>query len=894
MNWESRIRQMLAPAVPGDDVIEELGQHARAMYDAARAEGCSREEAEHRVSEQLARWRADARRLHHRPGRPPAVIPPAAASSSWLTAFGRDIMYAARLLRRQPRFTLVATLTMALGIGAATTLFAVVYGVLMKPLPWPEGQRLVLLKETRGGNRPRFGSFTSTAYVAWRGGAATLEGIAAWSQRTVTLSGAGDPDRIRVASTSASLFAVLQTRPVIGSLFAEQDERVDGSRVVLLSESLWRERFGADSAVLGRIVQLDGEPHTILGVLPDRTAFPDRRTRAWVPFRVPSASGNSLLMFEVIGRLKPGTSAAQAASEGTARGRLVADTGLTTTAIFGGNGPVGVTAVPLKDALTAEVRGPLEMLLAAVGLLLLTATVNVGGLQLARAATRRREMAIRSALGAGTGRVVRQLLAESALLGAIGGGAGIVLAWVLHGVVPTVLPADFPRADDLGFNVVVIVFGAGLTLLASMVFGVFPAVRLGTRDLVESLSEDGAVVTGVGSSHAGRARAAVIVCQVAIASLLLVGAALLGRSFLALLTADRGYDPSRLLTARISLPGSMYTPERRHLLIGGIVGRLATTPGITHAGFTSELPLTAGGSTAAFTLRHRGTIAAVQASPRIVSAQSFAALGMRISAGRGFSESDTDSSPPVAVVNRAFARRYLGDEAVGAKVPMGAGYQQDAAEATVVGVVDDVQYLAGPTLTQPEVYYSFGQFGGSLVVPVVTLLIRTSGDPLPFAAYVRDAVREADRALVAEAIMPMEDRMAIGLARPRLYSILLAGFACFALIVAAVGLFGVLSQTVVDRSREIAVRSALGARPSDIASSVLRQGLIVTAAGLIVGLGAAAALGPSMSSLLYGVTPYDRAAYIAVPVLLLVVATIACVFPALRAARIDPVRMLRN
>jgi predicted permease len=885
---------MLAPAVPSDDVIEELGQHARAMYDAARAEGCSRDDAELRVSEQLERWRADARWLHHKPGRPPAVIPPAATSSSWLTGLARDLIYAGRLLRRQPRFTLVATLTMALGIGATTTLFSVVYGVLMKPLPWPDGQRLVLLKETRGGNGPRFGSFTSTAYVAWQERASTLDSIAAWSQRTVTLSGAGDPDRVRIASTTASLFAVLQTRPLIGSLFAEQDERADGSSVVLLSEGLWRDRFGADASVLGRVVHLDGEPHTIRGVLPDRTAFPDRRTRAWVPFRVPAASANSLAMFDAIARLKPGVSPAQAASEGTARGRFAADTGMTTTAIFGGNGPVGVTAIALREALTGEVRGALQMLLTAVGLLLVTATVNVGGLQLARAATRRREMAIRSALGAGSGRVIRQLLAESALLGAIGGVAGMVLAWLLHRLVPHALPADFPRLDALGFNVVVILFGAGLTILASIVFGVFPAVRFRTPNLLESLSEDGTVVTGAGSSRAGRTRFAVIVCQVAIASMLLVGAALLGRSFRALLTADRGYDPSHLLTARISLPGSMYAPERRHILIRDIVGRLAATPGITQAAFTSELPLTAGGSTAAFTLRHRGTTAAVQASPRIVSPRSFAALGMRIAAGRGFSESDTDASVPVAVVNRAFARRYLDDEALGAKVPMGVGYQQNVAEATVVGVVDDVQYLSGPTLTQPEVYYSFGQFAGRLPVPVVTLLIRTSSDPSAFAMQVRSAVREADRALVAEAVMSMEDRMSIGLARPRLYTILLAGFAALALIVAAVGLFSVLSQSVADGSREIAVRSALGARPSDIAMSILRQGVTLTATGLIAGLGAAAVLGRSISFLLYGVTPYDRATYVAVPALMLAIAAMACFFPALRAARVDPVRMLRR
>lgn len=805
----------------------------------------------------------------------------------------QDLTCGLRTLRRQRRFTVLAVLTMALGIGATTTLFNIVYGVLMKPMPWQDADRLVVLTETRGGNRPRFGSFSNTTYLAWREHAQAFESLAAWSQRTATLTGAGDPDRIRVVASSATLFAVLRAKPLIGAFFSEADEPVERGAPIVLSESLWRARFAADPAVLGRLVQLDGQSYTIHGVLPDRLAFPDRRTRAWIPFRVPPANDNSLSMFEALARLDRGVSTVQAASEGTARGFFTADTGMTTNAIFGGRGPVGVSVVPIANALTDDIRRPLMLLLAAVVLLFVTATANVGGLQLARAATRRRELAIRAALGAGSGRLMRQLVTESLVLGAIAGAAGIALAWMLHQGLPALLPADFPRGEDLGFSMIAVLFAAAITIFVSIVFGVVTSVRGRRLDLIESLGEDGNVVTGAGSSRVGHARLAIMTGQVAIACLLLVGASLLGRSFLALLTADRGYDPSGLLTARLTLPGSMYAPERRYLIARGILDRMATVPATTDAAFTSELPLTAGGSTSAFTLRHAGTTVNVQASPRIVSPRSFAALRMRVSSGRGFTDSDTESSMPVAVVNRAFARRYLDDDALGASLPMGLGYQQSDAPATIVGVVDDVRYLSGAQASQPEIYYSFRQFGRRLAVPTITLLIRTAGDPVRLAANVRAVVRGVDGSLVPEAVMSMEDRLLIGLARPRLYTITLAGFALFALLVAAVGLFSVLSQTVVDRSREIAVRAALGARPSAIVTLVLRQGLATTAVGVAAGLGTAAAIGRWMSFLLYGVTPYDATTYIVVPVVLLIIAAIACSVPAWRAARTDPARVLR-
>ncbi len=810
----------------------------------------------------------------------------------------QDLRYSLRLLRRQPRFALLVTMTMALGISATTLLFSVTYGVLMRPLPWPAGDRLVLLKETRGGAAPRFGSITNAAFLAWRDEATTVDGLAAWSQRVMTLSGAGEPERIRVAAATASLFPVLGVRPLIGSAFEARHEPLTDGSAVVLSERLWRRRFAADRGILGRAVQLDAKPYTVVGVLPDAAAFPDRQTLAWVPFHVRPATGNLLSMFSAIARLRPGVTAAQAAAEGTGRGRFAPDTGLTTTAIFGRSGPIEITASPMRDALTAEVRAPLIALLAAVLLLLVTATANVAGLQLARATTRRRELAIRAALGAGGARVMRQLLVESLVLAALGGAAGLALAAALHAAMPAVLPADFPRADALALDAVVALFALAASSIAGIVVGVLPALRVRRLNLVESLSDDGVGAVAGGRSRTARARMLIMGGQVAIACVLLVGASLLGRSFVAMLQADRGYDPAGVMTARLSLSAPGFTPERRFAAIERILARLADAPGAAAVAFTSEMPLTPGGSTSAFSIPSRlgdgGTIQ-VQASPRIVSPDVFAALGMRVVEGRGFTSRDTETSMPVVVVNRAFARRYLGTDPIGARLPI-AGYDSadGPRESTVVGVVDDVRYVAAGDSSQPELYYSYRQMGGRLPVGVVTLLVRTPDDPRRLASALRAAVREADDQLVAEAVLPLDERLLATLARPRLYAVVLGGFAAFALAIAGVGLFGVLSYSVTQRSRELAVRSALGARPIDIVHVVVRQGLAVTASGVGAGLLGSLWLTRALATQLYGVTTTDAVTYAAVPVLLVVVGAVACYVPARRAAGADPLKVLRG
>ena len=899
MSWKARVRDALehATPVPDDDVIEELAQHARAMYEAARADGCSEEEADRRVAGLLGVWTKESPVLRHPSRRPPAVTPPPAVSSSWFTGLAHDVRYAARLLRRQPRHALIAILTMALGLGAATLLFSVTYGVLMKPLPWPNGDRIVVVRETRGGTPPRFGDVTNAAYLAWREDAATIEQIAAWSQRAVTITGAGDPDRIRVTAATASLFSVLGVHPLLGSFFEPKDET---SRVAVLSERLWRERFGADRAVLGRPIQLDGEAYTIVGVLRDAHAFPDRQARAVVPFAVRSAAGNSLSLFSAVAILRPGVTPAQAAAEGTARGRFAADTGMTTRAIFGNTGPIEITARPLRDALGADVRRPLILLLIAAGLLLVTATANVAGLQLARAVARRREMSIRAALGAGSVRVLRQLLVEGILLGVMGGAAGLALAWLLHRALPSLLPADFPRPDSVGVDAIVVAFALAASVGTGVAFGLLPVLRVRRLNPAEALAEDGTAPVGGGArSRLARARLLVIGGQVAIASVLLVGASLLGRSFLALLHADRGYDLTDVLSSRLSMPAPVVpSPERRFAIVDQVLDRLASTPGVTGAAFTSELPLTPGGSTSAFTFKSPnadGGIVSVQASPRIVSPGYFRALSIRTLAGRVFSDSDTHAAEPVVVVNQSFARRYLGDEPLGTRLPVVAYERpQGVTESVVIGVVDDARYPLSAENARPELYYSFRQFDGRLPVQTVTLLAKTPERGGTARGALSAAVREADPRLVADAVMLLEERLVLMLARPRLYAMLLGGFAAFALIISAVGLYGVLSYAVMERTRELAIRSALGARRIDILRLVLRQGLTVTLAGLGAGIAVSLWLTRSLASELYGVAPHDAFTFALVPVLLLCIAALACFLPARRAADLDPLRVLRG
>lgn len=898
MDWVDRVRRGFDGALtsPDDDVIAELAEHAAAIHDAARAEGCSQDEAERRVAAAICRWREEASALTRPVRRRPAVVPPPVLPARLLGGVVQDLDYAFRLLRREPRSACLTVALLAIAIGATTALFSVTYGVLVRPLPWPAADRLVVLDETRGGNAARFGHISNTAYLAWRDGATTLAGLAAWSTRLVTLSGAGEPERIRIVAATPTLFSALGVRPLLGTPFRESD---GAQPVVVLSEILWRDRFGGDPAILGRAIELDGQRYTVVAVMPGGVAFPDRRTLAVVPLEVPAASPNSLAMLDAIALLRPGVTPAQAAAEATARGRHALDGGMSGMAIFGNRGPIEVAAQPLVDAWTADVRRPLIVLLLAVALLLLAATASASALQLARTTGRLRELAVRAALGAGRARVTRQLVTENLLLGAMGGAAGLVLAGVLNRAWLVLLPPDFPRAGDIRVDSAVLAFAGVVAIGASIACGVLPAMRLRRLDLVSTLADGGAAPVGAGlRSRQARVRAVVQVLQMAVACVLLVGASLLARSFVALLDADRGFDLTNVLSSRLSMTSPLYAaPERRFAIVQQALHRLGATPGVTEVAFASEIPLTPGGSTSSLAFTSpSGEAVTAQASPRIVSPRYFAALRLRMLAGRSFSDNDTSGTEPAVVVNETFARRYLGANAVGSRIPM-AGYappDRRPADTTVIGVVADVRYVDGTTRSQPELYYSYLQLGAGLPVRTVTLLARTSGPSAAIApAFVR-AAQEADHRLVADMTMPLGQRLTTTiLARPRLYAAVLGVIAAAALVIAGVGLFGLVSYSVSQRSRELAIRVALGASRGGVMWLVLRQGFGIAVAGIGLGMAIAAAGTRLLAAQLYGIAPHDLSTFIGVPLLLLVVAGAASLMPAVRAATNDPLLTLR-
>jgi predicted permease len=556
MNWHRRIEDAFRSQELDQDIVEELAQHAAAVYATARAEGLDETDAERRVEQQIDAWAANPGLLRRRPKRQPVIVPPP-ESASGLGSVTQDARYAWRLLRRQPTYTALVIAILALGIAATTVLGSVTYGVLMKPLPWADAPRLVRIYETRQGSTRRIRPvMTNASYVEWRNAPATLDALGAWAPSEVTLTDGGTVERVQRANVTPSLFPMLRATPVIGRTFLPGEEEDGRPPIIVLSYGLWQQRFGGRRDVVGQTLKLNSTTYTVIGVMPADFAFPDRVTRAWTPFRIdpvvrPNTPGFSISMFQAMGRLREGVTPAQASAEGTARARNTPPHTPVAMAVFGSDGPAEVSAVPMLDALTGEVKPAILILLAAVVLLLATATANVASLQLARATVRRRELAIRSALGAARGRLIRQTLVENLLVGVLGGIAGLALAAAMHRALPTLLPADFPRLDDLAFDFRIQAFAIAVSIVAGLGCGLLPAFTIARQDLVPALVENSLAPVGAGLRlGTARARAAIMAGQIAIACVLLIGALLLGRSFTHLLQADaqradRAHGPGR-------------------------------------------------------------------------------------------------------------------------------------------------------------------------------------------------------------------------------------------------------------------------------------------------------------------------------------------------------------
>lgn len=898
MNWKNKLRQTFqdSTVVPEDDILEELAQHLETRYNALVATGYSALEAEQALAPILAEWKRSASLLVRRRKQLPAPVASPSASS-WMTHLLFDLKYAIRILLRQKRFAAITILMLGIGIAATATLFSVTYGVLATPLPWPDADRLVSLEETRGGSPPRIGSFTNNAYYALATGSSSFEQVAAWNRSDVTLLLPGGPERVHTAIVSGGLFNTLEAAPLLGRLLGPTDE---AGKNVVISESLWMHSFDGDPHVLGRSISFDREQYTVVGILPDRQAFPDTQIQAWTPRHVANVTAGGLAVYNAIARLKSGIDIRSAAAEATARAQMTTETGLVVNAIFGRGGRPAILITPLRDTFVGEVRRPLLILLAAVLVLLLAAIANVASLQLARATTRAREIAIRSALGATMTHLVRQLIAEGLVIASAGCALGIVCAALLGRLMPAILPSDFPRANSVSLNLAAVLVAAAISLVAALAFGIVPALYMRGRNLGEALTAGGPRTVGAHSTSTGRGQTFMMVAQVGAACLLLVFAALLSRTFLALLHADRGFDPAHVITVRLTLPDALFDYRYRYTLLTNLIERISNSSGTIGVAFTSENPLTKGGSVQAFTLPVSGLDGSttVEASPRMVSAKYFFVIGAHILAGRGFGDSDTETSLPVIVVNRTFASRYLGSQAVGKKLPATSFGRQ--AQWTVVGVVDDARYVQSPEPTQPEIFYNYRQIGPDppaiyrhMLLPVAHVLVRTELDAPDAAELLRSEVRAVDPKLVPEGLRSLDESISIALARPRLYAILLGAFALVAVTIAATGLFALLSYLVAQRSPELALRIALGADRRAIVSLVFRAGALVTAIGIVSGTLISLAAARSLSAMLFGVKPADPLTYILTPVALFGVTVLACAPPALRASRVDPANLLR-
>ncbi len=828
----------------------------------------------------------------------------------------QDFRHSLRLLGKHRGFTAVAVVTLALGIGANTAIFSVVNAVLLRPLPYPGAERLLRVAEQRPGLRsPRGGSFmTNETFHAWRESSQTLEGLAAYGSRSYTLTGQGEPARVRGSIVSPAIFPMLRVAPLLGTLFAQGTDRPGADRVALLSEAAWDRRFARDPAIVGRAMILDGSQYTIVGVLPASFYFPSRDVEIWTPFVVepPSTKPGErrVMAFPAIARTKDGESREQAEAEGTTvlqRAPAMVRRPPGGPGPGPGRGPEGADApkptlrlVSLQDEMVAEVRPALYVLVGAVGLVLLIAAANLANLMLVRGAARQRELAVRAAIGAGRGRLLRQLLTESLVLSLAGGAIGVGLAWWLLRLLPAIAPGEIPRLDEVSLDPRVLGFACVLSMVTGLVFGLLPAWRGARVDVVRAINEAGVQATGGFRFLRGnRLRAVLVVSELALALVLLVGAGLLLNSFVRLINVGPGYDPDNVITAQINLPRTKYPgPRAQSAFFDAMLDRIRAVPGVKAVGVTNLLPLTRGNIVLSFQPEGQAPPGPDEEPPRaslrVVSPGFFEAMGIPVREGRAIADEDRAGTTPVVVVNEALARQYFEGPALGRRLNdfLGAGAFE------IVGIAGDVRSAGLDSEAQPEAFVSYRQVPDMMMGPAfgglgVTIVARAEGDPLALVAPLRREVLASDPELPLDDVKTMEARLSASVAEPRFYAAIIGAFAALALVLAVVGIYGVLSYTVSQRSREIGVRVALGARRPDIIRLVLRQGLTLVGVGLVLGLAGSVGVTRFLKTLLFGVTTTDPATFTGISALVVLVALAACYVPARRATRVDPIQALR-
>jgi putative ABC transport system permease protein len=799
-------------------------------------------------------------------------------------AIRRDISYAARMLRRSPAFTVTAVFTLALGIGANSAIFSVASGVLLRPLPYPAPGELAMvwMDNARINLREDWHSFPD--YLDYRGQNTTFADMAIFNGTSRTFSGEGDPERVVGAHSSSNLFHVLGVRAARGRTYTADEDKAGANSVVVLSHALWQRRYGGRDDAIGRTVLMNGRSMQIIGVMPEGFAFPTRETLFWVPTGATEQQRTSRgsLWLQVIGRMKPGVSIerAQADLERVSAALLQQ---------FPGRKGYGVNVAGYREQIVGRIRPAILVLLGAVACVLLIACTNVANLLLARASVRERELALRAAIGAGRGRLVRQLLTESMLIGVVGGAVGIGLAWAGLSALLAVAPRDLPRLDAIGMDWRVLLFTLGLSLATGVAFGLAPALQLARTDPGQTMKEGAR-----GSSPLGRSlRRGLVVVEIALAVVLLVGAGLMLRSFDRLRQVDLGFKPERVLTARVALWGEKYRePSSRIEFFRQVIERTESQPGVEGAAGIGTVFLTATPNSTNFAIEGRPDFRdeeRVEVPVDAIMPNYFRVMGIALRQGRFFDERDAAGAPETVIINETMSRKFWPQgDALGKRIKYGSLNSQGP-WMTIVGVVADTRRTGYDAVVRPETYLPHAQSPDSALL----LVVRTAGDPAAFAPTLRALVKAIDPGIAVQLPMPIDALLVDMTAQRRLNTLLLTIFGAVAALLAAVGIYGVIAYSVEQRMRELGVRVALGAPAVRILRLIVSEVLTLALAGLVVGLGASLALSRSMASLLYDVSATDPATFAAIALVAILTALLASMIPALRAVRLDPVKALR-
>jgi len=795
----------------------------------------------------------------------------------------QDLRYGARMLLKKPGFTLVAVTTLALGIGANTAIFSVVKGVLLRPLPYSEPQQLVRLFETvdRATMANDRMEIAPANFLDWQAQTQSFSGLAAYGLTGSVIGGDGEAERLEGALVTADFFATMGAATMLGRTFTVEDER-EGGRLTIIGYDLWQRRFGGAEDIVGRVIQLDGFSFTVVGVAPPGFQYP-QRTQIYELWRL---NANQRQMREAhflkaVARLKPGVTVAQAQSEMSGVARRLAEQYPQTNRNWGAN------VVPLLEEEVGRVRPALLALLGAVALVLLIACVNVASLLLARAVARQTEIGVRLALGAGRWRIVRQLLTESLLLAALGGVAGLIVGgWALEALM-AMAPENLPRLGEVRLDAGVLGFTLLLSLLTGALFGLAPAWQAARQDVNTTLKQSASRLSG----HR-RLFSALVVAEIALTLAVLLGAGLLINSFLRLQRVEPGLDVDRLLTVTFEPPSARYNGDdwraQRLNFWNQLSARVAALPGVEAVGAIDSLPFS--GRARAWRFRRDGDEVNVATGPaasfQVATPDYFRTVGMKLRRGRLFNSGDRENTPPVAIINETMARRFWpGAEAVGQRIVI----RNESFAREIIGVVSDVKHFGLDRETQPEMYAPFAQY----VIDVMPMVARVQGDPASFAAAIRQHAQAVDPAVAVASVAPMREIVSDSLAQRRFTMLLLGVFAAVALLLAGVGVYGVMAYSVTARTREIGVRMALGAQRSDVLRLVMKQGLKLVSVGLAIGLFGASASARLMNDLLFGIGATDPVTFVAVALSLAGVALVACWIPGRRAAKVDPMAALR-